>query len=91
MICTICLDPLLDNEAVTSCRHIFHECCLEQWLNYNNRCPNCNYEIADSSDIESDSEETTRLNINTSENQVLVLMIPKKTDVYISVKSINRT
>jgi hypothetical protein len=43
--CTICLEPLLHKQRVKIlplCKHIFHEKCCDQWLDYRFKCPNCN-------------------------------------------------
>ena len=34
-----------DNIRLMPCGHIFHECCLFQWLKDNNTCPVCRYEL----------------------------------------------
>ena len=41
--CSICLEEFEDNETIskTSCNHMFHETCLETWLNTNTKCPFC--------------------------------------------------
>ena len=52
--CTICLDPLVHKQKVKImpiCKHIFHEKCCNQWLDYRFRCPNCNSAILDSSQV----------------------------------------
>ncbi|CEL01308.1 hypothetical protein ASPCAL00894 [Aspergillus calidoustus] len=44
VICPICLDQIRPNDLVysLSCRHVFHEGCLQYWYLYeNNRCPLC--------------------------------------------------
>ncbi|KAJ0417384.1 hypothetical protein BJY00DRAFT_316005 [Aspergillus carlsbadensis] len=44
VICPICLDQTRPNDLVysLSCRHVFHEGCLQYWYLYeNNRCPLC--------------------------------------------------
>ncbi|CAG9329946.1 unnamed protein product [Blepharisma stoltei] len=46
-VCTICLTELSENDKVkiTTCRHIFHSSCLNEWLilkSFRPRCPNCN-------------------------------------------------
>ena len=45
--CTICLDNFqkFDNIINLSCLHMFHENCINKWLNENNFCPICKKEI----------------------------------------------
>ena len=39
--CSICLTKIENDVYKTSCNHIFHRKCYEQWLNYNLKCPLC--------------------------------------------------
>jgi hypothetical protein len=45
--CAICLGVVESGESVydVPCGHIFHEQCLEEWLNSNANCPACRYNI----------------------------------------------
>lgn len=43
-VCSICLEGYEDDDAVreTVCHHVFHSCCLEQWLmKRRSHCPLC--------------------------------------------------
>ncbi|KAL2214194.1 hypothetical protein CC79DRAFT_1316901 [Sarocladium strictum] len=43
-VCSICLEGYEDDDAVreTVCHHLFHSCCLEQWLmKRRSHCPLC--------------------------------------------------
>lgn len=46
-VCSICLDEFTkgDNIRTTKCKHIYHEKCLDKWINDERqdiKCPNCN-------------------------------------------------
>jgi hypothetical protein len=44
MDCSICLEPIKENQTTTllrSCQHTFHEQCLTPWLQTHVSCPNC--------------------------------------------------
>ncbi len=47
-ICNICRDNLINNEhqhnilrKLNSCNHIFHQYCIDMWLEENSHCPTC--------------------------------------------------
>ena len=48
-LCTICLSPLhkrrQSKQLSCECRVIFHNICLQRWLNENNTCPICHTEL----------------------------------------------
>ncbi|KAJ0968923.1 hypothetical protein J5N97_021800 [Dioscorea zingiberensis] len=43
--CAVCLyefDPLAEVRRLSNCRHIFHRCCLDRWMQHDQRtCPLC--------------------------------------------------
>lgn len=43
--CAVCLYEFEDDEEIrrlTNCRHIFHRCCLDRWMGYDQKtCPLC--------------------------------------------------
>ena len=43
IICSICLEKINDkcNNLKLKCAHIFHNDCINTWLNTNNKCPLC--------------------------------------------------
>lgn len=46
--CSICLEPIDENEEVKkliNCNHIFHKSCIDTWSNNNNTCPLCRKHI----------------------------------------------
>lgn len=45
--CTICLEKLTagDSALRIPCGHLFHEDCVRTWLQSNNQCPMCRYEL----------------------------------------------
>jgi Ring finger domain len=46
--CAICHDSLSDQPAamIQSCRHLYHDRCIRDWLSRQPRCPSCNGEVA---------------------------------------------
>merc|ERR1719210_96220 len=47
--CLICLDEFNDGDDVKTlpCLHIYHQKCIERWLNTDNSCPVCKTAIGD--------------------------------------------
>ncbi|CAD8157294.1 unnamed protein product [Paramecium octaurelia] len=45
--CGICLDPLCNQQPIksTPCNHIFHVNCIQQWLQKNQFCPFCRFDL----------------------------------------------
>ena len=43
--CSICLEYILDDLHKTKCNHIFHNKCINDWLNEKNTCPLCRRNI----------------------------------------------
>ena len=43
--CCICTDDYKNNEDVVSltCKHIYHESCVKEWINMSSSCPTCRY------------------------------------------------
>lgn len=52
--CTICVEfiPQGKKGMFMPCGHIYHPACLKPWLEVNNTCPVCRYEIPKQSDVE---------------------------------------
>lgn len=42
--CAICLSDFVEKEKLRRlpCGHLFHKCCVDQWLRRNKKCPLCN-------------------------------------------------
>lgn len=51
--CPVCLDSIQvdDDVKTTSCNHIFHRRCVDQWLSNHNTCPECRMELFDVSEL----------------------------------------
>jgi hypothetical protein len=65
LLCSICLDNLdSDNRNITEtiCNHIFHNECLNLWLNNNSTCPCCRTAINDLEDDTSNLHEIEPIN-----------------------------
>ena len=45
IVCPICLDEIEENSAITTCKHVFHEDCLNMWLEEHTDCPYCRTEL----------------------------------------------
>ena len=45
--CVICLEDFKDKEHIIClpCIHVFHSECIKSWLNKNNNCPTCKFEL----------------------------------------------
>ena len=41
--CTICLDEFstTDEVRVLPCHHVYHRCCIDEWLSKRQTCPLC--------------------------------------------------
>lgn len=61
--CNICLSTSEDGErwVMLPCGHAFHEECLKPWLEKNNTCPVCRYEL-EMADAELEQERKVRMN-----------------------------
>ncbi len=45
--CSICQDELHRGTRLRTCRHTFHDHCIDQWLELNTRCPVCRHDVRD--------------------------------------------
>lgn len=45
--CSICQEGLDRGTRLRSCRHCFHDQCIDQWLQMNPRCPVCRHDVRD--------------------------------------------
>ena len=45
--CTICLSSIQNDEIIRklSCQHVYHQKCIDHWLENNKKCPLCRFEI----------------------------------------------
>lgn len=39
--CSICLEEMITNVQILTCKHEFHKKCLQRWCSENNICPIC--------------------------------------------------
>jgi hypothetical protein len=45
--CPICMETLNSNLKELACQHVFHESCIDRWLESHNTCPVCRTELFD--------------------------------------------
>ena len=45
--CSICQESIQTGTRLRSCRHVFHDACIDQWLQLNPRCPVCRHDVRD--------------------------------------------
>jgi hypothetical protein len=45
--CSICQEELQTGTRLRTCRHTFHDQCIDQWLQLNTRCPVCRHDVRD--------------------------------------------
>merc|ERR1719210_94571 len=59
--CLICLDEFNDGDDVKTlpCLHIYHQKCIERWLNTDNSCPVCKTVIGDVHSSNADQVQTS--------------------------------
>ena len=60
--CTICLDEF-QHPIILTCKHVFCESCINEWLNKNTTCPICRTTIVNSG-LSINSNGETRMNLN---------------------------
>jgi hypothetical protein len=49
-VCAICQDSIQDNDvcrALSTCHHVYHKTCIDQWFLSNVQCPTCRRDIRD--------------------------------------------
>ena len=52
--CPICLESLKDEDNyVSKCKHVFHNKCIDAWLDGNVSCPKCRRHVIPASTIDS--------------------------------------
>ena len=47
-VCSICQDSIIASEScrrITSCQHVYHRACIDQWLTRSVVCPSCRHDI----------------------------------------------
>jgi hypothetical protein len=56
--CVVCLEKFVAGEEACRipCDHLFHESCIKEWLNTNNKCPVCRYEMPTSASTVGDQQ-----------------------------------
>lgn len=45
--CSICQEALGEGTRLRACNHVFHDQCIDQWLQLNTRCPVCRHDVRD--------------------------------------------
>lgn len=45
--CSICQEGLTQGTRLRGCNHVFHDQCIDQWLQMNPRCPVCRHDVRD--------------------------------------------
>lgn len=45
--CSICQESLQSGTRLRTCNHVFHDQCIDQWLQMNPRCPVCRHDVRD--------------------------------------------
>ncbi len=45
--CSICYEPLVNDTIILPCNHVFHNTCMNSWVNINNNnsCPYCRFSL----------------------------------------------
>lgn len=81
--CTICLNKFENNQKVVvlgNCKHIFHQRCCDEWLDYKFRCPNCNLEILPPNQQRYEPEEADAHNLSVHSEESLRNSIRERRD-----------
>ena len=69
--CIICYEKLLEYPSkITSCKHTFHERCINRWLSTNSTCPICRVVLVMDLDT---GEAPVSINVNSVRSGVLLL------------------
>mmetsp|Transcript_8662 Transcript_8662/g.24652 ORF Transcript_8662/g.24652 Transcript_8662/m.24652 type:complete len:601 (-) Transcript_8662:123-1925(-) len=57
LTCTICLEPVVTSDLVKEldCTHVYHAACLDHWLRFSDKCPQCRSTATATSDSSSDT------------------------------------
>lgn len=50
-ICPICLEDTCEDSKELSCKHVFHDKCITEWLKKAHTCPTCRHQETQSSDL----------------------------------------
>ena len=92
--CSICLENFKKNSkvSITTCNHVFHYKCINEWLFKNilcPKCPNCNHEILEDYDKinnnnfnnnNSNGEQLFGKKIDKIDNDIKTIQVKKKND-----------
>jgi hypothetical protein len=66
-VCSICQNNYENGDIVRKinhCSHFYHHICLDQWLENNTKCPECQFDLRE--DNHQNAENTSRTNANSS-------------------------
>lgn len=90
MSCSICFNKI-DNEYKLDCGHVFHESCIEKWINTNPSCPICRYNLTFSVDkfvkLINKINELTGYKINYAYNKLTFIANCKNYNDLIKIKN----
>ena len=91
--CSICLENFKKNSkvSITTCNHVFHYKCINEWLFKNilcPKCPNCNHEILEDYDKinnnnfndNNNGEQLFGKKIDKIDNDIKTIQVKKKND-----------
>jgi hypothetical protein len=59
--CSICVEAInsgTEVRRINHCRHTFHRACIDTWFARNVRCPNCRFDIRDTTHDEEPTANT---------------------------------
>ncbi len=65
-VCSICQNNYINGDIVRKinhCHHFYHHMCLEQWLENNTKCPECQYDLRESRSINDSNNENNQTTI----------------------------
>jgi hypothetical protein len=76
-VCSICQNTYVNGDIVRKinhCGHFYHHICLDQWLENNTKCPECQYDLR-----ESQSSTSTASTTSTNHNNEQPTSLPQQT------------
>lgn len=90
MSCSICFNQI-DKEQKLDCGHVFHESCIEKWINTNPSCPICRCHIRFSVDkfvkLINEINKLTGYKVNYPYNKVSFIANSKNYNELVKIKN----